>query len=138
RDYLSIVRPGAARRRKLMGLAAAAACVLCFCAGRFGPWSGKDTESLTLSQALAILERSQEWVGEHRQGVYAVHRNVSEAIDTLANIATSPDESGGDASRSLQHLAQRIVRRVKELESGPGHPTIHRQTLDLLARDLQR
>lgn len=138
KDYLNIVRPGLGARKRVIGVLAALACVFSFCAGRFGPWSGKGADKLSLSDALAILEQAPVEAWEHELGVYAVHRNVTRALDTLAEVARKEGPASGDAGRSLRHLLRRGIRYAKELAISSHQSAIHNATLDLLREDLSK
>lgn len=138
KDFLQIVRPKFGWRRRLGALLAGVACILCFCAGRFGPWSGKGAANLTLAEALQILDQAPQEDWEHKLGVHAAHVHASRALDALATVSRDPSPAGGDASRSLRHLTRRGIKHVQDLAPSSAHSEIHHATLQFLRNDLSQ
>jgi len=137
KDYLSIVQPRRAWRRVAFKLVAAAACILCFCAGRYGPWTGKGAADLSLSAALEVLNVAPVEAWERELGVYAVHKNVTRALDVLAEVAREPTNAGRDASLNLRHLTRGGIRRIRELAASVENQDVNVASIRMMQEDLK-
>jgi len=104
RDYL---RMASVRRpfRRTKALVIGVACVAAFTAGRFGPWRGQDTLTMTFQQAVDVLEREMEidWANENAAG--ALFRNVRRGVELLDRLAAEDTMAGTHATGYLGHLA---------------------------------
>lgn len=136
KDYLRLVRREHPWRRPLRILLGVLVCTVCVAAGRYGPWSGKGSSSLTLAEALELLEKAPETAWQRELSTVAVHRHVQRALDSLAIVADEPGDSGARAGRSLRHLARRAVSHIKQGANHPEHAAVHVESLRLLGSDM--
>lgn len=139
-EYLRITR---GRRRRLwsaLGKLAGilAMCLLCTAAGDYvGPWTGKHSRNLILSDAMALLEEStpREWEAE--LGMHSVYRHMMRAIDSMRAMAGNEGKTGEYASVYLLNITRRGIAHIKDLATLGVHEQEQVKGLQLLRDDVR-
>jgi hypothetical protein len=134
-DYL--VMTGGRRPRCWRLLMALASVATAFTAGAVAPWPGRDTTTMTLNQALQLLERPAATPWQTKLATNRLFQLMELGREQLAQVAASQDPAAGDAGLYLRSLALQDVRAILALRRAQPLSPVHAKSLERVTAELQ-
>jgi hypothetical protein len=123
--YRRIIRPRSPWHRLRTALLAGA-CIMAFCAGSLAPWAGKNSDQLTLTECLELVDARPDVEWEQELAVKTALDHVVDALEKLKQVAKrGPSDTGKSveyATLALRHAAVSSITGLKEVQAGGLQP----------------